>query len=133
MVFQARCSSDYHAGLSQEDLGTLTYVSYCRTLRVLISRLHNFSHGESSPSNFKSAGVAVSGNLGSVTKSAMWYEWKRIIEGNWNNRDLYRRFGENRDGRQITLSNPKFSLLLQVSFSIHLPHLRCYNSEKNRE
>ena len=114
---QARCASDYHNGLSPEDIGALSFPLYCRTLRFLLTRLQqklllgfvNTQQPRSStlPITFASTST-------SVTKSALWLEWRRIIENNWNNRELYRRFGENRDGRQITLSIPKFSALLQV-------------------
>ena len=119
LLLQARCASDYHPGLSPEDIGAMSFPLYCRTLRYLVTHLQQ----KQTPSNTNvqtirggTHSVALAGTSISVVKPASWLEWKRTIENNWNNRELYRRFGENRDGRQITLSMPKFSALLQVMY-----------------
>ncbi len=121
-LVQARCASDYHNGLSPEDIGVLSFPLYCRTLRYLISRLQPRLSLSSVNIQLPRSGtlpVTFAGTSISAAKPALWLEWRRTIENNWNNRELYRRFGENRDGRQITLSMPKFSALLQVMWVHH--------------
>jgi hypothetical protein len=117
LLLQARCASDYHQGLSPEDIGAMSFPLYCRTLRYLITRLQQKPMPYSVNTQQLRSGTLSSvfaGTSTTVAKPAIWLEWRRTIENNWNNRELYRRFGENRDGRQITLSMPKFSALLQV-------------------